>query len=225
MAFQKVTSDEKIRGLLFDLDGTLVDSYRPIMESLNYVRASFNFPPYAVTEVKKMVGRGLEVLIGEAIGRKHIKDGVSMFRAKYKEIFIEKTSLLPDVNRTIRELFKRGYIMGVASNKPSYFTSEILKSQKMYDYFKVVLGPDHVIKPKPDPEMIDLSLAKMEIAKNEVLYIGDMVLDVEAGRRAGVKVCVIPAGSSSQQELEETDPDCLLNNFKELTSLLPPLNG
>jgi HAD superfamily hydrolase (TIGR01509 family) len=170
-----------------------------------------------------MVGRGLEVLICEAIGKERVKEGVAIFRSRYKEIFIEKTKLLPDVGFTIRELYDRGYAMGVASNKPSYFTSEILKSHKIYDYFKAVLGPDHVSEPKPDPEMIDLSLARMKIAKEEVLYIGDMVLDIESGRRAGVKVCVIPGTSSSQRELREANPDHILNDFKELATFLPPL--
>lgn len=219
MAIRRVKSDSKIRGLLFDLDGTLVDSYRPIMESLNFVRASFNLPAYSLAEVKKMVGKGLEILIGEAIGKEFIEEGVLLFRGYYKEIFIEKTKLLPGVDDTVKDLFKRGYAMGVASNKPSNFTSEILRSLRIDSCFQVVVGPDHVSEAKPHPEMIDLALSKLNIAKQEALYIGDMVLDIETGRRAGVKVWVIPAGSSSRQELEEARPDRLLNHIKELSDL------
>lgn len=223
MATQKLKKDSKIKGLLFDLDGTLVDSYLPIMQGLNHVRTYFGLTGYSLDEVKKMVGRGLETLIGEAVGKDHIKEGVSLFRKKYKTIFIEKTKLLPDVRAVTTELFKRGYTMGVASNKPSYFTTEILKSQNIHDFFKVVLGPDDVQQPKPDPEMIDKAIENLQLSKSEVLYVGDMVLDIETGRRAGIKVCVIPAGSSTRKELEEAHPDRILDHFKELKMMLPRL--
>ncbi len=208
---------------MFDLDGTLVDSYLPIMESLNHVRAHFGLSGYSLTEIKKMVGRGLETLISESVGKDNISEGVSLFRKKYKKIFIEKTKLLPHVRSVTAKLFKKGYVMGVASNKPSYFTSEILKSQNIYDYFNVVLGPDDVRKPKPDPEMIDKAINMLQMEKSKVLYIGDMVIDIQTCRIAGIKIYVVPSGSSSRNQLEEAKPDRILKDFKELEILLPPL--
>ncbi len=222
MAIERIIprSRNAIKGIIFDLDGTLVDSYLPIMESLNYVRHCYGSPPYALDEVKRMVGRGLELLLADAIGKENVSDGVRMFRAKYGKIFLEETKLMPGAQNLVATLGMKGYRMAVVSNKPAYFTSEILRSHKIIQYFEIVLGPDTASKPKPDPEMIDKAIEKMSLPRDEVIYIGDMTLDIETSRRAGIKIFAIEGGSSSRQELEKASPDMIFKNLQQLNSFL-----
>src|SRR6266850_5247621 len=121
-------SYSRIRGIVFDLDGTLIDSYAAIAESLNVALDRAGMPAKSVEEVRGMVGLGLETLIERALGGKDgVEEGVRRFRAHYDRICVEKTTLLPEVSATLRELDQREYLMSVATNKPSYFAWRILE--------------------------------------------------------------------------------------------------
>src|SRR5436309_2232447 len=150
-----------IRTILFDLDGTLVDSYLPITESLNEVRSAFGLPSKSEAEVRREVGRGLEALIGDNVGADRVEEGVRIFRDCYRRIFREGTRLLPGVASTIETLAGRGYAMGVTSNKPAYFTREILIALGIASTFGAIYGPEMVTHPKPHPEMIHGALAEL----------------------------------------------------------------
>ena len=213
-----------IRGLIFDFDGTLIDSYEAIAESLNRVRASFTLPALEMKDVKAMVGHGLEHLIEAAIGKERIEEGVRLFRQTYGTLCEKKTSILPQVKETLEELDHRGYSMAIATNKPSYFARDILRALEMDHLFSEVLGPNDVERPKPDPEMLEIIMMRIGLSPEEVAYVGDMLLDIEVGRRAGVEVYAIPTGSATREALLEGRPDRLLHRFSELLTILPVLS-
>ena len=214
-----------IRGLIFDFDGTLIDSYEAISESLNLVRAKFSKPAYPPAEVKAMVGHGLEQLLEKAIGAANVEEGVRIFRDSYGAICERKTRILPQVKETLDELDRRGYRMGIATNKPSYFARVILKALEMEHLFSEVLGPNDVDKPKPDPEMLEIIMMRIGLSPDEVAYVGDMLLDIEVARRAGVSVYAIPTGSATREALLEGRPDRLLHRFSDLLTVLPVVSS
>lgn len=214
-----------IRGIVFDFDGTLIDSYEAITESLNHVRSSFALPPLPLEEVKGMVGHGLEHLIDKAIGPQRIEEGVKLFRQSYATICERKTSILPQVKETLDQLDRRGYQMAIASNKPSYFARDILRALEMEHLFAEVLGPNDVERPKPDPEMLEIIMMRVGLAPDEVVYIGDMLIDIEVARRAGVAVFAIPTGSASREALIAGRPDRVLHRFADLLTVLPALSA
>jgi phosphoglycolate phosphatase len=209
-----------IRGIVFDLDGTLVDSYRPITGALNHARAGFDLDPLPLEEVRRRVGRGLEVLIAELVGPSLVAEGVRLFRERYAEIFAEQTSALPGVMETVRELSEAGYRMAVASNKPARFGTAILESLGMREFFRSIRGPDGTATPKPDPTMIRLCLQDLQIARTEAVYVGDMVLDVESAARAGLPVILIGGGSSTIEELAGTGQR-VIESLRDLRRVLP----
>ncbi len=211
---------DTIEGLVFDLDGTLVDSYRAIAESLNYARSRFDEPPLSDEAVRRTVGRGLESLIADSLGRQRVEQGVRLFRERYAEIYAGATFLLPGVDSALMELRRRGYPMTVASNKPARFGRAILEELGVAEHFVDILGPDIVGSTKPEPTMIHRCLELMGVPRERALYVGDMVLDVESARQAGVHVALIEGGSSSREQLAGAG-EPLFAGFDELLAALP----
>ena len=216
-----MTEFAKVRGIIFDLDGTLIDSYEAIAESLNHARRAAGMDPLGLDQVRAMVGMGLEVLIARAMGERYVDQGVRDFRAHYDRICVAKTRLLPQVAETLRDLHGRGYRMSVATNKPSYFATRLLEGLGVDGYISAVLGPDVVVNRKPHPEMFLRAMEAMGVAPEETVAVGDMEIDIETARAAGVRVIVLPTGSRSAQALVEARPDILIREFRELLNVLP----
>jgi len=210
----------RIRAIVFDLDGTLVDSYRPIASSINHARAHFGMAPLDPSTIRARVGRGLEHLIGELVGAQRVEEGVRLFRQRYSETYADQTVGLPGVVKTLRGLRQAGYSMAVASNKPARFSNPILQLLGMLPFIGCVQGPDLVASHKPEPTMILRCLEILDIRPREAVYVGDMLLDVESAARARLPVILVPGGSSELQELRGTGQH-LLSSFEALLELLP----
>lgn len=211
----------RVRSLIFDLDGTLVDSYTAITASLNHACGHFGLPPFAAEQVRLMVGHGLEHLVAEVLGEDRVQTGVRLFREHYAKVYAEGTFPLPEALETIRTLRERGYGMAVASNKPAHFSEAILAAFDMLTYFDSVEGPDTAGVTKPEPTMVRRCLQAMQVTADRALYIGDMVLDVETASRAGLAVVLVPGGSSPEDELRRTGAPVL----SSLAGLLEMLQG
>jgi phosphoglycolate phosphatase len=203
---------------VFDLDGTLVDSYPAITGSLNAARALYALPPLDEPTVRASVGHGLESLIRRLVGPDRVEAGVCEFRRRYREIYESGTTALPGVPHTLAALRERGYRLSVASNKPASFSRPILESLALLEAFDTVEGPDTAGATKPDPRMIRRCLAGMDVAAAQAVYVGDMVLDAESGGRAGLPVLLLSGGSSDRGSLEATGLP-LLDEFGELLEL------
>jgi 2-phosphoglycolate phosphatase len=203
------------RALIFDLDGTLVDSYPGIQQSLNETLQHFGRPPVDIETVKRMVGRGVENLMQQAIADRW-REAVPIFRKSYDETHLEGTFLFDDVISTLKILQSHGIPMSVASNKPPDFTRNILRHLKLDPYFVECFGPNAEIPAKPNRAMLQTAMAKMNSSVADTVYVGDMVLDVETARNAGVRVALIPTGGNSVEELRAANPDYLLRNFSDL---------
>lgn len=210
---------------IFDLDGTLVDSYEPITASLNEARVRFGLPAKSLSEVRGEVGTGLEVLMLRNLGPERVEEGVRVFRSHYRKVFLAGTKLLPGVAATLAALRARGVPMAVTSNKPAYFTREILEHLGLEGHFRAVLGPEMVLRPKPDPEMVLKAVGILGRPKEEVLYVGDMTIDIETCRRASIAVCVVPSGSDQRETLVAAAPDHLVERFEEVAPLLAPASS
>lgn len=204
--------------VIFDLDGTLIDSYEGIKEALNYAARKFGKRPWGLVEVKKRVGRGLEILIEEAIGKEYVEVGVKLFREKYAKIFLKRTKIFPSVKETIEYLYNKKILLAIASNKPSDFTRKIMENFGFSNHFKAIYGPFEVEKLKPDPEMLLKILEKLNIKKEDALYVGDMLLDAETARNAGIDCILVSTGGNTLKELEKTGFP-VAKNLKEILNI------
>ncbi len=207
------------RSIIFDLDGTLVDSYPAILESLNHVLKKFHKDPIDLETVKKLVGKGIENLITRAIGAENVREGVKAFRGSYDETHRRGTFLLPGVLSTLEGLHRKGIGMSVASNKPSDYSKSILAHLQINQFFLDCYGPDRGVPPKPDPAMLRALIRLMDSSAEDTLYVGDMALDVQTARNAGVRVALIPTGGGSPEELRSAGPDFLLSDFSDILKL------
>jgi phosphoglycolate phosphatase len=223
---QATATARRVQAVVFDLDGTLVDSYGAISESLNHARAGWRLPPLDEGVVRAAVGHGLESLIAEHCGPDRVEAGVRRFREHYARIFLRCTHALPGVGATLARLARRGLRVAVASNKPARFTAPILEHLDLARYVDAVHGPDTVGRTKPDPVMIRACLADLGVDARAAIYVGDMVLDVESGRRAGVRVALVAGGSSPAEDLRATGAT-VLDGIASLCTLLddPDLDG
>lgn len=207
--------------MVFDLDGTLVDSYGPITESLNHARAHFGFAPLAEDVVRKMVGHGLEDLMRQNLGADRVEAGVALFRSRYEKVFLAGTRPLAGVPDVPLALAAQGWRLGVASNKPARFGQRIIEKVGLSGAITVVLGPDCGVPPKPAPPMLQLAMEKLGVNPEETVYVGDMPLDAETGRQAGVrKTILLPTGSAGPDELQKIPNVLIVNDLYNFVKAL-----
>ncbi len=204
------------RAVLFDFDGTLADSYDAITASVNYVRSVHGMPPLPDAEIRKHVGRGLEKLLADMLPGTNVERNVELYREHHVTVMRDLTQLLPGAREALAVLKASGRRLGVCSNKKVAFTRDIINYLGIAAYFNAVLGPDDVPHPKPAPDMLLEGLRRLGVTSAQALYVGDMDVDVQTARSAGVTVWVVPTGSADRATLVAARPDRILENLTEL---------
>ena len=210
----------RVRGVVFDLDGTLVDGYEGIASAVNAARAAFGLPQMATVDVRGRVGLGLSHLMEDVLGPERAGAGATIFRSVYDRVCVEQTRPAPALDLTLAALRERGFRMSVASNKPAAYSIRILERLGVRSLFDAIEGPETAGTLKPDPAMIRACLLAMGVRNDEALYVGDMTIDADAGARAGVPVVLVSGGSTSREALERTGRP-VLQALSDLVDLLP----
>jgi 2-phosphoglycolate phosphatase len=208
------------RAVLFDFDGTLGDSYPAITASVNHVRALHGLSPLPEREVRRHVGRGAGYLLQHTVPAGSLEANTAAYRAHHPSVLREGTRLMPGAAEALRVLHKRGLLLGVCSNKPVDFTRELVSYLDIGTCLDVVLGPEDVPHPKPAPDMLRAGLSRLRVAAEQALYVGDMTVDIQTARAAGVCVWVVPTGSDDIETLRRAHPDRLLRDLEELSELI-----
>jgi phosphoglycolate phosphatase len=206
--------------VLFDFDGTLVDSYPAITASVNHVRALHGLPPLDLAEVKRWVGHGAGVLLARTAPAGDLDANVAAYRAHHPSVLYSGTRLLPGAAEILRLLHGRGLRLGVCSNKPVAFTRDLVAHLDLAPLLDAVLGPEDVARPKPAPDMLLAALRRLRVPAAEALYVGDMSVDVETARGAGVAVWVVATGSEEREALVRARPDQLFADLRAAADAL-----
>jgi 2-phosphoglycolate phosphatase len=206
--------------IVFDFDGTLVDSYPAIAASINHVRGLRGLPPLPESEVRKHVGRGPAYLLQHTVPGTGLEVDLSRYRAHHPSVLRSGTRLLTGVESTLRALHAAGFQLAVCSNKPQPFTRELVEILKLSPFLNAVVGAEDARRLKPAPDMLLEALRQMQVTPSQSLYVGDMVVDIETARAAGVGVWVVPTGSDDRATLTAGKPDRIIERFDELLSVM-----
>jgi len=210
--------------VVFDLDGTLVDSKLDIANSLNWTLARLGYDPIPIAVIESFVGAGIMPLIRrtvEAAGHpERENDALILFRKRYWECLLDSTEPFPGVVETIESL-KGRYKMAVVSNKMESFTRKILKGLAMDRYFGgLVYGGDSLPVKKPDPAALLEIAEKLGGSTSRMVFVGDSAVDIETGKRAGAATIAVTYGYRKADELLEAGPDIIIDKFSRLLDIL-----
>jgi phosphoglycolate phosphatase len=208
-----------IRAVLFDFDGTLANSYAAITASVNHVRLAHGLQPLREEEVQPHIGRGLPYLLEQTVTGADQHTDQAIYRAHHPGVMLAGTRLLPGAVEALEAFHQSGHRVGVCSNQPRAFTKELLEHLGIGPFIDAAFGPEDVARPKPAPDMIRAALKWLRVSPEEALYIGDMVIDIETGLAAGVRVWVVAGGSDNRETLEAAEPERIFSNLHELVEL------
>ncbi|MEI6808063.1 MAG: HAD-IA family hydrolase [bacterium] len=204
--------------LIFDLDGTLIDSRRDLATAVNLVRRHYGLPALSTESVTGYVGDGIRNLIKRSLTGTDadLDEAVGLQRKFYREHMYDETVLYPDVESGLRELHGRGYILATASNKATVFCESILEHFKIRDLFTHVAGDGNTPVLKPHPGMF-LEIMKLTGAVTDGTWaVGDNHTDIEAARRSGIRSIFVTYGFGT---VGSEKPDKVCASFKELLSM------
>jgi len=211
----------RYRAVLFDLDGTLVDSYAALTDAVNFARRKYGLESLTAETIREFVGEGLERLLCRAFDADVPPPGATeAFEARYDEICCEQSRVLADVEPTLSALNRSGVAMAVCTNKPTAFSRKILEFLDLARFFCDIVGPDIAGARKPAPEHVLRTLESTHCSADEALFVGDMPIDVRAARNSGLAAAVVPTGSASPAALRAAEPDHFLDRLADLVQIV-----
>lgn len=218
-----------LKAILFDLDGTLVDSVRDLQEAVNTVLAEEGLRAIDEDETKSMVGDGAAVLVKRAImavggdpSRSSIL--VNRFLEVYEANASCYTEAYPGVRDALEDLKKLGLPLAVVTNKPYRATIKIVENLGIQAFFRTIIGGDTLPERKPHPAPILLALKRLGVNPETALMVGDNYHDVQAARAAGVSAFAVTYGYSHKPHAE-LGADRLLTSLSELVPIVKEANA
>ena len=214
------------QAIVWDLDGTLVDSAPDLATALNSVLDMRGFFTLPLDEVRPMIGNGVAKLVERGFNAVGIRPDaaqldhlVAMFVDEYKTCATDQTRPYPGVVEALQAIHRMNIPMGVCTNKPEGFTRQILEGLGLAGFFSSVVGGDTTATRKPDPEPLLACLRGLVAEPADSLMIGDSVHDVHAARAAGVTIGVVPWGYRSAP-VEELGADFVLEDLSGLAGMV-----
>jgi len=206
--------------VIFDLDGTLADAFGAIADSINFMLRRMGRPVQSPRTIKRAVGWGVDTLVRNFIEPERAAEALAIFRSHHDKRLRQKIRLLPGAKSILPYLKKKGCRLGIASNRPSQFCHIILKELGVDHYFDFVICGDKVRHPKPSPDMVRKILKAAKVPPAETIYVGDMSVDVQCGRAAGVFTVGIPTGTCTRKEILAARPDVMIERLMELKAFV-----
>jgi len=197
-----------IKLLIFDLDGTLIDSLPDLTDATNLVRERFDLAPLNREQVRKLVGQGAPVLVGRALpglAPEQVAEGLRIFLDYNLAHIADKTRAYPGVPETLQALEARRIPFCLLSNKNVNLCREVLSRLDLARFFPAVFGADSFPFRKPSPEPVLALLEQFGVERGECVMVGDSINDVAAGGGAGVLTVGCSYGYGDISELTEAD--------------------
>lgn len=208
--------------LIFDLDGTLIDTKADLAAATNYMLESLGLPPLTEIQVEGYIGDGARVLVERALGPRNsplVSHGFALFMDYYTGHLLDHTVAYSGIPLLLTAAHSQGMVLSVLTNKPEAASRTILAGLGLADFFCAVVGGDTLSTRKPDPQGVIYLQHVSGIALQQTLLIGDSPIDVETGGAAGVTTCGVTWGFGAQG-LRARPPQFLVDMPEQLRNLL-----
>lgn len=213
---------KKMETILFDLDGTLLDTLTDLSNAVNYALRSHNLPERSPQEIRQFLGNGIRNLVKAAVPptleEAAFEPVFATFRQYYMEHCLDFTQPYPGIMETLQALHERGTRMAIISNKLQPAVTE-LNNRFFRQYIDIAVGESETVRRKPNPDAVLCALDALDSNKATALYVGDSEVDVETARRAGLRCACVTWGFRDEDQLRPLAPDFLIHQPSELLQL------
>ena len=218
------------RALLFDLDGTLVDTAPDLARALNRVLNVFDCPAVTLENTRNWIGNGMPRLLERALARDGEKKpdaelvdrGVALFEPLYAEAVWTDSVCYPGVVDGLTKLKRMGFKMGCVTNKPRSCTGVLLEHSGLAVFFEVVVAGDDLVETKPAPAPLLYAADQLQLGPQDCVVIGDSQNDVDAARAAGMAVLLVTWGYHQGVEWSTMGATQLVNQFNQIFQIVTP---
>jgi len=207
----------RVELMIFDLDGTLIDSKEDIARAANFARRALGLAPVPLEAVVSAIGSGASTLIARILGPENLErkeEALEAFRSHYREHLLDCTALCPGVKDVLEHYQEKK--KAVLTNKDRGLTLQILEGLGIRDYFGCIEGGDDPNGRKPSPAGLAKIARFFTTVPEKGVMIGDSPIDIEAGRAAGMRTCGILDGFTRPEHVREARPDVCVSTLKEI---------
>lgn len=211
-----------IKAILFDFDGTLVNSAPGIVKTMEQVFTEMNVEVPTVEAMRATIGLPLRLALKELghLDDKRADDATELYRALFPVYEVGYVTVFPDVTETLMSLKEKGIRMAVVTSRDTVSLKLIADRRELTPFFETyVTGADGFL-PKPAPDMVLELLKRMKLKKDEVLVVGDTTFDIDMGNSAGCKTVAVTYGNHSRERLMDSNPTFVIDRFSKLADCL-----
>jgi phosphoglycolate phosphatase len=210
-----------VRALIFDLDGTLIDSQLDLVLAVNAMLEHMSREPHVHEKICSFIGNGAPTLVRRALGddvtEAEVEKGLTYFLEYYRAHMLDNTDVYPGVREALALL--QNHPMAVLTNKPVRFSGAIIEGLNLSRYFRYVYGGNSFETKKPDPQGAQILLRELQSAPHEAMMVGDSDVDIKTARNAGMHACGVTYGFGAES-LRAHPPDILLDSLSDLPAQL-----
>ena len=214
---------KKIDTIIFDLDGTLLNTLEDIVDGVNYILKKYGYPQRTYDEIRSFVGNGAAKLLGRALPDGQNNPDFEKYLEEYTEYYLEhnniKTSPYEGIMELLKELSHKKYKLAIVSNKSD---RNVKSLNKIYfeDYIKTAIGESKDIKRKPSPDMVNKAIDELDGALEKAIYIGDSEVDILTAKNANIHCVSVTWGFRDKEFLKDQGAEYIINRPHELLELL-----
>lgn len=202
--------------IIFDLDGTLVDSIKGVEKAYEHLAGEKGIDPERFRDRKIILGSPLREILRKVLPEEEVEESIRIFRNYYSKIYLEETKLLPHAQECIEWLYDRGYTLAVLTNKSGRFARNLLEHFGLLKFFKTVIGDGDTEHFKPSKEAVRFIIEKCGANSSEAVLVGDSIYDGLTARMGEIDFIGVSTGFFSRKELAEVKPLRICGNLKGL---------
>jgi len=214
---------KRYKAIIFDLDGTLLDTLADLAEGTNYALRVNGFPERTLDEIRRFVGNGARKLIERAVPEGQMEAALEQVRKDfdiyYKVHCKDHTGPYPGIMEMLQELVQQGYALGVVSNKPDFAVQELIPGY-FPGIFASVSGERRGVAKKPAPDLIREAMKNLQADSSNAVYVGDSEVDLEAAANAGIPCISVAWGFKGRKFLEEQQAEMIIEAPAEIQKYL-----